>query len=55
MNPISRLRICASSSSTIFDTSRPFSTYDPVDGVSRQPIRFISVDFPEPDGPMTAT
>ena len=24
-------------------------------GVSRQPIRFISVDLPDPDGPMIAT
>ena len=24
-------------------------------GVSRQPIRFISVDLPEPEGPMMAT
>ena len=24
-------------------------------GVSRQPMRFISVDLPEPDGPMMAT
>ena len=27
----------------------------PLVGVSRQPIRFISVDFPEPEGPMIAT
>ena len=27
----------------------------PFVGVSRQPIRFISVDLPEPDGPMIAT
>ena len=27
----------------------------PLVGVSRQPIRFISVDLPEPDGPMIAT
>ena len=27
----------------------------PLLGVSRQPIRFISVDLPEPDGPMIAT
>jgi len=24
-------------------------------GVSRHPTRFINVDFPEPDGPTTAT
>ena len=27
----------------------------PLLGLSKQPIRFISVDFPEPDGPMIAT
>ncbi len=27
----------------------------PLLGVSRQPIRFIKVDLPEPDGPMMAT
>ncbi len=27
----------------------------PLLGVSRQPIRFISVDLPDPDGPMIAT
>ncbi len=26
-----------------------------MDGVSRQPMRFIRVDLPEPDGPMIAT
>ncbi len=29
--------------------------YWPLVGVSRQPIRFMSVDLPEPDGPMMAT
>ena len=33
----------------------PLSKYLPLLGVSRQPIRFISVDLPEPDGPMIAT
>jgi hypothetical protein len=31
------------------------SQYSPADGVSRQPITFIIVDLPEPDGPMMAT
>ena len=26
-----------------------------LDGVSRQPMMFISVDFPDPEGPMIAT
>ena len=33
----------------------PFSQYSPPFGVSRQPMRFMSVDLPEPDGPMIAT
>src|SRR6266571_7558474 len=45
----------ASSSSSSSLTSWLFSQYLPCDGVSRQPIRFISVDLPEPDGPMMAT
>ena len=53
--PISRLRTAASSSSFISETTLPRSTYLPFDGVSRHPMRFISVDLPEPDGPMTAT
>src|SRR5215472_5401221 len=44
----------ASSSSPISETFLPFSQYSPLVGVSRQPIRFISVDLPEPDGPMIA-
>src|SRR5579863_10390916 len=45
----------ASSSSSSSLTSWPFSQYLPWLGVSRQPIRFINVDLPEPDGPMMAT
>src|SRR5579862_262797 len=45
----------ASSSSFSSLTRWPLSQYLPLDGVSRQPIRFISVDLPEPDGPMMAT
>jgi len=33
----------------------PFRMYSPAVGVSRQPTRFISVDLPDPDGPMIAT
>ena len=29
--------------------------YRPVEGVSRHPIMFINVDFPEPEGPIKAT
>jgi len=53
--PISLLRMRASSSSTRSLTFCEFSQYSPLVGVSRQPTRFINVDFPEPDGPMTAT
>jgi hypothetical protein len=53
--PISRLRTRASASSFMSDTSEPLSQYSPEVGVSRQPTRFISVDLPEPDGPMIAT
>jgi hypothetical protein len=49
------LRIAASSSSFISETTLPRSTYLPLLGVSRQPIRFMSVDLPEPEGPITAT
>src|ERR1035437_8668474 len=41
-----------SSSSSL--TNWPLSQYLPLDGVSRQPIRFISVDLPEPEGPLMA-
>jgi len=36
-------------------TNRPASQYLPELGESRQPIRFISVDLTDPDGPMIAT
>src|SRR2546428_4570409 len=45
----------ASSSSSISETFLPFSQYCPCDGVSRQPIRFIKVDLPDPEGPVMAT
>ncbi len=53
--PISLLRMRANSSSFISLTSRPLIKYWPLLGVSRQPIRFIIVDLPEPEGPMIAT
>ena len=52
--PISRLRMSASSSSDILETSLAVKRYLPVVGVSRQPSMFIMVDLPLPDGPMTA-
>jgi len=54
-DPMYRLRMSESWSSSRPDTRRPFSRYSPRVGVSRQPIRFMNVLFPEPDGPMTAT
>src|SRR5438046_8436083 len=45
----------ASSSSSISETFFPFSQYCPCDGVSRQPIRSIKVDFPDPEGPVMST
>src|SRR3989454_11242553 len=50
--PISLLRIRASASSARSETFWPLSQYSPPVGVSRQPIRFMSVDFPGPDGPI---
>src|SRR5439155_6626578 len=54
-NPISSLRMRASASSSRSETFWALSQYSPDVGVSRQPIRFIRVDLPDPDGPMTAT
>src|SRR5881628_847587 len=54
-NPISLLRMRASSSSVRSLTFWLLSQYSPAVGVSRHPIRFMSVDLPEPDGPMMAT
>src|ERR1700722_9425781 len=45
----------ASSSSSSSLTNWAFNQYSPFVGVSRQPIKFIIVDLPEPDGPMMAT
>jgi hypothetical protein len=53
--PISLFRILANSLSFISLTLIPLNRYWPDVGVSRQPITFISVDFPDPDGPIMAT
>ena len=53
--PIRRLRMSARSISSSSPTSSPARRYEPRLSVSRQPRMFISVDLPEPDGPMTAT
>ena len=53
--PISVLRRSASWSSLIFSTSLPLIRYEPLVGVSSAPMRFMSVDLPEPDCPTTAT
>ncbi len=53
-NPLCRLRITASSSRPRRLTSCPSRVYVPSVGVSRHPRMFMSVDLPEPDGPMTA-
>jgi hypothetical protein len=51
INPISLFLTKASSNSSIFKIFLPDSMYSPDVGVSRQPIIFISVDFPDPEGP----
>ncbi len=53
--PISRLRTSASWLSLMLLTSLPLRMYWPPEGVSRQPMMFMSVDLPEPEGPMKAT
>ena len=54
-NPIRLLRIRLSSSSSSRPTSRPEQIVSRPDvGRSRQPIMFIRVDLPEPDGPISA-
>src|SRR5437867_4163641 len=53
--PMCLLRIAASWSSDSLPTFSPASSYVPASATSRQPSTFISVDLPEPDGPMTAT
>ena len=53
--PIRRLRTWASSSSVMALTSSPASRNEPDVGTSRQPRMCMSVDLPDPDGPMMAT
>ena len=53
--PIRRLRTMARACPSISATSRPSRRYRPAVGTSRQPRRFISVDLPDPETPMTAT
>ena len=54
-NPMASFRTRANSSSVSSLTSWPLSQYLPAVGVSRQPIMFMNVDLPLPDGPITAT
>src|SRR5580704_6778732 len=49
-----RLRMLASSRSFMPLTSSPAKRYSPLVGMSRQPRMCMSVDFPEPEGPITA-
>ena len=49
------LRAAASWSNVSPATLSPSSRYSPAVGVSRQPMMFIRVDFPDPDGPMMET
>src|SRR5215472_2233287 len=48
------LRIAASASPDSLETSLPSRKYEPDVGVSRQPMMFMNVDLPDPDGPMMA-
>ena len=48
-------RISESFASLLPMTLSPARLYVPVVGRSRQPMMFISVVLPEPDGPMIAT
>jgi hypothetical protein len=53
--PIVLLRRPASSSSSRSATGVPARRYVPLVGRSRQPMMFMRVVFPEPDGPTIAT
>src|SRR5437870_3629240 len=53
-NPIFLFRIDANWSFDIRDTSWPSRKYWPEVGRSRQPTMCMKVDFPDPDGPVTA-
>ena len=54
-NPSLFFLISANSSSERLETFLPSSRYCPLVGVSRQPSICMSVDLPDPDGPMIAT
>ena len=53
--PIASPRSFASPSASTSSTATPFSQYRPALGRDRQPRISSSVDFPEPDGPITLT
>jgi len=53
MNPIRSLRRLVSSVSVMSLVRTPLIQISPEVGVPRHPIRFRSVDFPEPEGPIT--
>ena len=54
-NPIFFPLILASSISESVEVSKLSIKYVPLVGLSRQPIRFINVVLPLPEGPMMAT
>ena len=52
------MRLASESRSVVITKSRDLDAvdvYDPLVGSSSPQMRLRSVDFPEPDGPMTAT
>ena len=53
--PIERARIAARTVSDRRDTRSPATSTTPPSGSSSPAMHASSVDFPEPDGPMTAT
>ena len=53
--PMRRLRTSARAVSLMWLTSSPARWYRPAVGTSRQPKMCMSVDLPEPEGPMMAT
>src|SRR5438477_8987058 len=53
--PIFRSRTWARAASSSVRTSTPSRENRPRDGTSRQPTMFMSVDLPDPEGPMMAT
>ena len=55
MKPIFLFLILASSLSVSFDTGLPSNKYSPDVGTSIMPRIFMSVVFPEPEGPTAAS